>query len=169
MTTSMYTHSVPVFKQMLTALQTILAQASEYATTKSIEPDALLQARLAPDMFPLLKQVQIAADFSRGVSARLAGGGVPKFEGNEKSFADLDALLAQTLAFLDSVNAAQFEGKEGVEIVLRAGTPKEKKLTGQVYLANYGLPQFFFHVTTAYDILRHNGLPIGKRDYMGAY
>ena len=170
MTNAMYTHSVPVFKQMLTALQTILAQASEHAAAKSIEPDALLQARLAPDMFPLLKQVQIAADFSRGISARLAGVEVPTtFAGQEKSFADLDALLAQTLAFLDSVNASQFEGKEGAEIVLRPGTPKEKKLTGQVYLANYGLPQFFFHVTTAYDILRHNGLAIGKRDFMGAY
>ena len=169
MTSPMYSHSVPVLKQMLTPLKSILAQASDYATTKSIEPDALLQARLAPDMFPLLKQVQIAADFARGISARLAGVEVPKWEGNEKNFADLDALLAQTLAFLDSVSAAQFEGKEAAEIVLRPGTPKEKKLTGQVYLANYGLPQFFFHVTTAYDILRHNGLPIGKRDFMGAY
>ena len=169
MTSPMYSHSVPVFKQMLTALKTILAQASDYAVAKSIEPNALLQARLAPDMFPLIKQVQTAADFSRGIAARLAGGDVPIFAGDEKSFADLDALLAQTLAFLDSVNAAQFEGKEGVEIVLRPGTPKEKKLSGQAYLANYGLPQFFFHVTTAYDILRHNGLPIGKRDYMGAY
>ena len=169
MTSAMYTHSVPVFKQMLTALKTILAQASEHAAAKSIEPDALLQARLAPDMFPLLKQVQIAADFSRGIAARLSGVDVPKFEGNEKTFADLDALLTQTLAFLDGVDAAQFEGKETAEIVLRPGTPKEKKLTGQTYLANYGLPQFFFHVTTAYDILRHNGLPIGKRDFMGAY
>lgn len=169
MTPAMYSHSVPVFKQMLTALKTILATASEHAAAKSIEPDALLQARLAPDMFPLLKQVQVAADFSRGIAARLAGVEVPKFEGNEKSFADLDVLLTQTLAFLDSVNAAQFEGKESAEIVLRPGTPKEKKLSGQVYLANYGLPQFFFHVTTAYDILRHNGLHIGKRDFMGAY
>ena len=169
MISPMYTHSVPVFKQMLTALKTILAQASEYAATKSIEPDAFLQARLAPDMFPLLKQVQIAADFSRGVSARLAGVEVPKFEGQEKSFADLDALLTQTLAFLDSVQASQFEGKEDAEIVLRPGTPKEKKLAGQAYLANYGLPQFFFHVTTAYDILRHNGLAIGKRDFLGTY
>ncbi|MFZ1499935.1 MAG: DUF1993 domain-containing protein [Giesbergeria sp.] len=169
MTSALYTHSVPVFKQMLTALKTILAQASEHGATKSIEPDALLQARLAPDMFPLLMQVQIAADFSRGISARLAGVEVPKFEGNEKSFADLDALLAQTLAFLESVKAAQFEGKESAEIVLRPGTPKEKKLSGQAYLANYGMPQFFFHVTTAYDLLRHNGLPIGKRDFMGAY
>lgn len=169
MTQSMYTHSVPVFKQMLTALKTILAQASEHATSKSIEPDALLQARLAPDMFPLLKQVQIAADFSRGVTARLAGVEVPTVAGQEKSFADLDLLLSQTIAFLDSVNASQFEGKESADIVLRPGTPKEKKLSGQTYLANYGLPQFFFHVTTAYDILRHNGLPIGKRDFMGAY
>lgn len=169
MTPSMYTHSVPVFKQMLTALQTLLAQASEYAQSKSIEPDALLQARLAPDMFALLKQVQIAADFSRGIAARLAGVEVPVFAGQEKSFADLNALLSQTLAFLDSVDAAQFAGKESSEIVLRPGTPKEKKLTGQAYLANYGLPQFFFHVTTAYAILRHNGLPVGKRDFMGAY
>lgn len=169
MTSPMYIHSVPVFKQMLTALQAILAQADAHVAAKSIEPDALLQARLAPDMFPLIKQVQIAADFARGISARLAGVDVPVHEGKEKSFADLDALLAQTLAFVESVNAAQFEGSETREIVLRPGTPKEKKLSGQAYLANYGLPQFFFHVTTAYAILRHNGLAIGKRDYMGAY
>ena len=154
---------------MLTALKTILAQVAEHAAARSIEPDAFLQARLAPDMFPLLRQVQIAADFARGIAARLAGVEVPKFEGNEKSFADLDALLTQTLAFLDSVNAAQFEGRESAEIVLRPGTPKEKKLSGQAYLAHYGLPQFFFHVTTAYALLRHNGLAIGKRDFMGAY
>lgn len=169
MTSPMYNHSVPVLKQMLTALKTILAQADAHVAARSIEPDALLQARLFPDMFPLVKQVQIAADFARGISARLAGADVPSFEGAEKSFADLDALLNQTLAFIDSVNASQFEGSETKEIVLRPGTPKEKKLSGQTYLANYGLPQFFFHVTTAYDILRHNGLPIGKRDYMGAY
>ena len=169
MTSAMYTHSVPVFKQMLTALKTILAQASEHASAKSIEPDALLQARLAPDMFPLLKQVQVAADFARGIAARLGGVEVPVFEGKEKSFADLDALLTQTLAFLDSVSASQFEGKENTEIVLRPGTPKERKLNGQAYLANYGLPQLFFHVTTAYAILRHNGLAIGKREFMGAY
>jgi hypothetical protein len=169
MTSPMYTTSVPVFKQLLLALKAILAQADAYAAAKSIEPDVLLQTRLYPDMFPLLKQVQIAADFSRGISARLAGIEVPSFEDNEKSFADLDALLTRTLAFLDSVKPAQFEGSEKKEIVLRPGTPKEKKLSGQAYLANYGLPQFFFHVTTAYNILRHHGLAIGKRDYMGAY
>lgn len=169
MTSPMYTHSVPVFKQLLTALKAILAQADAHAAAKSIEPDALLQARLYPDMFPLVKQVQIAADFSRGISARLAGIEVPAYEGKEKSFADLDALLTRTLEFLDGVTSAQFEGSETKEIVLRPGTPKEKKLSGQAYLTNYGLPQFFFHITTAYNLLRHNGLSIGKRDYMGAY
>lgn len=169
MTQSMYTPSVPVFTQMLSALQTILAQADAHATAKSIEPDAFLQARLFPDMFPLLKQVQIAADFARGITARLAGVEVPVYEGKEQSFADLAALLTQTLAFLGSVKPEQFAGSESKEIVLRPGTPKEKKLSGQAYLSNYGLPQFFFHVTTAYAILRHNGVAVGKRDFMGAY
>ena len=169
MTSPMYTNSVPVFKQLLTALKALLTQANAHAAAKSIEPDAFLQARLYPDMFPLIKQVQIAADFSRGISARLAGVDIPNFEGREKSFSDLDELLAQTLKFLDDVNADRFQGSETKEIVLRPGTPKEKKLSGQVYLSNYGLPQFLFHVTTAYALLRHNGLPIGKRDFMGAY
>lgn len=163
----MYSHSVPVFKQMLNALKAILVLTEAHATSKSIDPDALLHARLFPDMFPLIKQVQIAADFSRGIAARLAGVEVPTLDGNQKTFADLDALITQTLAFLDSVNVSQFEDKESSEIVLRPGTPKEKTLSGQSYLANYGLPQFFFHISTAYAILRHNGVPIGKRDYMG--
>jgi hypothetical protein len=169
MISPMYTHSVPVFKQLLTALKAILAQTDAHAAAKSMEPEAFLQARLYPDMFPLLKQVQIASDFARGISARLAGVEVPSYEGKEKSFADLDGLLGQTMGFLGSVNSSQFEGSETKEIVLRPGTPKERKLSGQAYLANYGLPQFLFHVTTAYAILRHNGLAIGKRDFMGAY
>jgi hypothetical protein len=169
MSSLMYANSVPVFKQLLTALKAILAQADAYAAANSIEPDALLQARLYPNMFPLLKQVQIAADFARGISARLGGIDVPVYEGKEKSFADLDGLLVQTMDFLDGVNSSKFDGSETNEIVLRPGTPKEKKLSGQAYLANYGLPQFLFHVTTAYAILRHNGLAIGKRDFMGVY
>ena len=169
MTNLMYTNSVPVFKQLLSALKAILAQADAHAVAKSVEPDAFLQARLYPNMFPLVKQVQIPADFARGISARLADVDVPVYEGKEKSFADLDGLLAQTMGFLDSLNASKFEGSELKEIVLRPGTPKEKKLSGQAYLANYGLPQFLFHVTTAYAILRHNGLAIGKRDFMGVY
>ena len=167
MTTAMYTFSVPVFRQMLTALKAILAQADAQVAAKSMDPDAYLQARLYPDMFPLLKQVQVAADFARGVSARLAGVDVPSYEGKEQSFADLDGMLTRTLAFLDGVPAAGFEGSETRDIVLRPGTPKEKRMSGEAYLAHYGLPQFFFHVTTAYAILRHNGLAIGKRDYIG--
>jgi uncharacterized protein len=169
MSNPMYAHSVPVLKQLLTAMKAILGHAEAHATARSIEPNAFLQARLYPDMYPLLKQVQIAADFARGITARLAGVEVPVVDGKEQSFADLDALLTRTLAFLDSVSEPQFAGRETTEIVLRPGTPKEKKLTGQTYLSNYGLPQFLFHVTTAYAILRHNGLAIGKRDFMGAY
>jgi uncharacterized protein len=169
MTSPMYSNSVPVFKQLLTALKTILAQADAHAGANSIEPDALLQARLYPNMFPLVKQVQIAADFARGISARLSAVEVPTYEGKEKSFADLDGLMAKTLEFLERVDSSKFAGSETKEIVLRPGTPKEKKLSGQAYLSNYGLPQFLFHVTTAYAILRHNGVPIGKRDFMGAY
>ena len=169
MNSPMYDHSVPVFKQMLTALKAILAQVDAHVAAKSMEPGAYLQARLFPDMFPLLKQVQIAADFSRGISARLAGMDVPTFDGKESSFADLDLLLTRTLGFLDSLSPAQFDGSETRDIILRPGTPKEKKLSGQAYLANYGIPQFFFHLTTAYDILRHSGLAVGKRDFMGAY
>jgi hypothetical protein len=158
MTSPMYTNSVPVFQQLLTALKAILAQADAHVVANSIEPDAFLQARLFPNMFPLAKQVQIAADFARGIAARLAGVDVPIYEGKEKSFADLDRLLAQTMGFLESLGTSRFEGSESKEIVLRPGTPKEKKLSGQAYLANYG-----------YAILRHNGLSIGKRDFMGVY
>ena len=169
MTSPMYTHSVPVFEQLLTAMRAMLAKAEAHAAERSIEPEALLRARLYPDMFPLVKQIQIAADFARGITARLAGVEVPSYAGEEKSFADLDGLLARTLAFLQAVEPSQFEGSETRDIVLRPGTPKERKLSGQAYLVNYGLPQFSFHITTAYALLRHNGIPVGKRDYMGVY
>lgn len=169
MTSPMYSHSVPVFKQMLSALKSILENAEAHAAAKKFEPSALLDARLSPDMFPLIKQVQIAADFARGIAARLAGADVPVFESKEQNFNDLGILLTQTLNFIATLDAGKFEGSEAKEIILRPGTPKEKKLLGQAYLSNYGLPQFFFHVTTAYAILRHNGVEIGKRDYMGAY
>jgi uncharacterized protein len=169
MTISIYSASVPVFKQMLTALSEVLRKAEVHATEKNIDPNALLQARLFPDMFPLVRQVQIASDFSKGVCSRLAGAEVPSWPDTEVTFADLQALIAKALAHIATLNAAQFEGSENKEIVLRPGTPKEKKLNGSAYLQHYGLPQFFFHVTTAYAILRHNGVDIGKRDYMGAY
>ncbi|MEN9658268.1 MAG: hypothetical protein RL571_1733 [Pseudomonadota bacterium] len=169
MSISMYTTSVPVFKQLLIALADVLAKAEAHAEACKIDPAVLLQTRLYPDMFPLVRQVQIACDFAKSVPARLAGVDVPAYEDNEQSFAELQARIAKTLALLDGLSAAQIDGSEALEIVLRPGTPKEKKLDGQTYLLSYGLPQFFFHVTTTYALLRHNGVEIGKRDFMGAY
>ena len=169
MTTYMYTTSVPVFKQLLNSLSVILTKAEAYATEKKINPTVLLEARLYPNMFPLSRQVQIATDFARSVPARLAGVEVPAYDDNEQNFAELQTRISKTLSFLESLTPSQFEGSETREIVLRPGTPKEKKLVGHTYLSNYGLPQFLFHVTTAYAILRHNGLEVGKGDFMGAY
>ncbi len=165
---SLYSASVPVFKQMLASLGSILTKADAYAAEKKIEPSVLLQARLYPDMFPLLHQVQIASEFARGAAARLAGVDVPTAQNNEQSFADLQAHLVDAIAFLDGLTAAQIDGQDAREILLRPGTPKERKFNGHDYLLHYALPQFFFHVTTAYAILRHNGLNVGKKDYMGA-
>jgi hypothetical protein len=167
MTISMYNASVPVFKQMLNSMSKVLAKAEEHAKEKKIDPAVFLQARLYPDMFPLLRQVQIAADFAKSISARLANVDVPAYEDNEQSFAELQARIRTTLTFIDSLQEARFGGAESREIILRPGTPKEKKMTGLAYLLNYGLPQFFFHTTTTYAILRHNGVEVGKGDFMG--
>ena len=169
MTTYMYTMSVPVFKQLLNSLSAILTKAEVLTTEKKFEPTVLLDARLYPYMFPLIRQVQIATDFAKSVSARLAGVDVPAYDDNEQSFTELQGRIGKTLSFIESLTPEQFEGSETREIVLRPGTPKEKKMVGHTYLSNYGLPQFFFHVTTAYAILRHNGLEVGKGDFMGAY
>lgn len=169
MSLSMHAASVPVFQQMLGSLNELIAKAEAHATEKKLEPDALLRARLFPDMFPLIRQVQIACDFAKGVSARLAAADVPVYEDKEQTFAELQALVAKTLAFIGSLPASAFDGSETREIVIRPGTPKERRFAGQAYLLSYGLPQFFFHVTTAYALLRHNGVEVGKRDYMGKY
>ncbi len=167
MTTTLYDASVPVFKQMLGGLSRVLTLAAAHAETKKIDPNALLQARLFPDMFSTLRQVQVACDFAKSVSARMAGVEVPSFEDNEASFADLQARIAKTVAFISGLTPAQFEGSATREIVTQAGTPKEKRFTGTSYLLTYGLPHFFFHVTTAYGILRSNGVEVGKKDYLG--
>jgi hypothetical protein len=151
------------------ALAGVLAKAETHASERKIDPVALLQARLFPDMFPLARQVQIACDFAGSVSARLAGAEVPAYDGGDASFAELQRRIDATLAFIGGLDAAAFEGSEQRELVLRPGTPKERRIGGQAYLLAYGLPQFFFHVTTAYDLLRHNGVEIGKKDFMGAY
>jgi len=169
MTNALYASSIPLFKQMLGGLKSVLAKAEAHAVDKKIDPNALLQARLFPDMFPLLKQVQVATDFAKGVAHRLADVEVPKMEDTELTFADLQARIDKVLALMDGLDAAQFEGAATREIVTQAGTPKEKRFTGQSYLVNYGLPHFFFHTTTAYNILRHNGVEVGKRDYIGTY
>ena len=169
MSLSMYDASVPVIKQMLSSLSDVLAKAEAQAIEKKIDPNELLQARLFPDMFPLTRQVQVACDFGKSIPSRLAGVDVPAYDDSEQSFAELQARIARTLAFIDGIDPAGFDGSEDRPILLRPGTPKERSIGGQAYLLNYGLPQFFFHVTTAYALLRHNGIDIGKKDYMGAY
>ena len=169
MTSALYIASIPVFKQMLGGLHEVLSKAEAHAADKKIDPNALLQARLFPDMFPLLRQVQVTTDFAKSVSARLAGVDVPKLDDSEQSFADLQARIATVLAFIDGLDAALFDAAATREIVSQAGTLKEKRFTGQSYLFNYGLPHFFFHATTAYAILRHNGVEVGKKDYIGTY
>lgn len=169
MSLSLHTASVPVFTQLLGGLADVLAKAQAHATERKIEPDALLQSRLFPDMFPLVRQVQIACDFAKSVSARLAGADVPAWEDNEKTFDELQARIRRTLDFIGGLDPAGFADAGSREIVLRPGTPKERRLQGQAYLLSYGLPQFFFHVTTTYALLRHGGVEIGKKDFMGKY
>ncbi len=169
MTPSLFDTLVPVFQQMLGGLSTVLGKAQAHAEARKIEPDALLQARLFPDMFPLLRQVRVACDFANSVSARLAGVDVPGDDHKELSFADLQARITKTLAFINGLAPVQFEGSASREVITQAGTPKEKRFTGSSYLLNYGLPHFFFHVTSAYNILRHNGVEVGKKDYIGSY
>ena len=165
----LYQASIPVFTQMLKSMQVILQKAEQHALAKNIDAQVFLQARIAPDMFPLIRQVQIAADFAKGVSARLAEVDMPTFEDSEVSFAYLHERINKTLAFIETLTAEQFVGSEGREVILRPGTPKEKRMDGQTYLLHYGLPQFFFHITTNYAILRNLGVEIGKKDYMGSY
>ena len=165
---SMYDASVPVFKQLLTSLSAILAKAEAHAQERKIEPAALLQARLYPDMFPLTRQVQVAADFAKGASARLAGVEVPRYDDTEQSFADLQQRIAKTLAFIDGLSREAIEASAERDITTGNGA-NAKHFKGQPYLLHYALPHFYFHATTAYAILRHNGVEIGKKDFIGSY
>ncbi|MES2832964.1 MAG: DUF1993 domain-containing protein [Pseudomonadota bacterium] len=168
MTLSMYTASVPVFRQLLNSLSEVLAKAESHAAERKIEPAALLQARLYPDMFALTRQVQIAADFAKGACARLAGVEVPKWADTEQSFEELRARLAKTVAFIDDLPQDQIE-QSAERVINTSAGPKSKTFAGHTYLVHYALPQFLFHATTAYAILRHNGVEIGKRDFMGTF
>jgi hypothetical protein len=167
MAISMYQASVPVFIRMLTNLNGVLEKGAAHAQAKKIEEAVLLSARLYPDMLAFTRQVQIACDFARGTGARLAGKEPPAFDDTEKSFAELAVRVDRSVDYLRTLSAGDIDGSEGREIV-RPIRGESKKFTGLNYLLQFALPNFFFHATTAYAILRHNGVEIGKADFIGA-
>jgi hypothetical protein len=162
----MYQASAPRFASMLGNLSAILDKGQAYADAKRIEPTVLTACRLYPDMFPLSRQVQIACDTAKGAVARLAGVENPKHDDTEQTFAELKARIAKTVAFINIIQPNQIDGSEEREIVLKLGG-RDVKFTGMQYLLGFAHPNFYFHVATAYDILRHNGVELGKRDYLG--
>jgi uncharacterized protein len=166
MSISMYQASVPVFQQHLAALKGVLAKAESQAAAMKVTPAVLLEARLYPNMFPLTRQVQIAADFAKGTSARLAGLEPPAYPDTETSFAELAARIDRTLEFLKTMRPVQIDGQEERTIELKVGG-QPRTFKGLPYLLHYALPNFFFHATTAYAILRHSGIELGKKDFMG--
>ena len=166
MTISMYDITIPVWKRFLNNLSGLLSKGAAYADAKKIDHGVLLNARLFPDMFPLTRQVQVACDHAKGGGARLAGIEVPKFADEEASIAELKTRIARTISFLDTITAQQLEGSESRNIVLVVHDVKHE-MKGQQYLLERVQPNFYFHVTTAYNILRHNGVEIGKRDFIG--
>lgn len=166
MTYAIHTASVTAMDRGISALAKILTKAEGWADSRKIAHDALLQARLAPDMFPLAKQVQLVSDFAKGAAARLVGDEVPAWQDTEKTFAELQARLAKTHDFITSLPASRFADAAGRKVTLKI-RGEEMMMTGADYLNFMALPNFYFHLTTAYAILRHNGLDIGKFDYMG--
>ena len=166
MTISMYQASVPRFVNILGNLAGILDKAQAHVDARKLDPTALTAYRLFPDMLPMTKQVQIACDTAKGVVARLAGVEIPAYEDNENTLAELKARIAKTVAFIQTVTPAQIDGSEDKAIVIKRGD-KETHYKSMQFLLGHALPNFYFHVTTTYNILRHNGVEIGKRDYLG--
>ncbi|MCJ8169793.1 DUF1993 domain-containing protein [Atopomonas sediminilitoris] len=166
MSLSMYQASVPMFIHMLQASSAILAKASAWAEEKQIAPEVLLNARLAPDMYALPKQIQIATDVVKGCAARLAGVEIPSYADDEASFDELQARISKTIAFLQAFTPQQIDGSEGRSIELKLPN-LQLSLTGQEYLLGFVQPNVYFHLSTAYAILRHNGVPLGKMDFLG--
>ncbi len=166
MNASMYTMSAPVFARMLGNLSAILDKLAAHAEAKKIDPAVFLNARLYPDMFPFTRQVQLVSDFAKGCLARLAGHEPPKWEDNESTVAELKARIAKTIDYVQAFKPNQIDGSEerAIELVVRGDTVK---ISGLAYLANRILPNFYFHTTTAYAILRHNGVEVGKTDFVG--
>jgi len=161
----MYQASIPVFISKLNNLSAILKKAEAHAQAKKIEPEVFINARLAPDMFPFSRQIQIATDGVKGGAARLAGVEVPSFPDTEKTFPELQARIAKTIEFLKSFKADQIDGSEERKVTLKL-RGQEVSFLGQPYLLNFVLPNFYFHISMAYAILRHNGVDIGKMDYL---
>jgi hypothetical protein len=166
MSISMYQASVPRFVNILGNLSNILDKAQAHVDAKKLDAVTLTTYRLFPDMLPMTSQVQIACDTAKGVVARLAGVEIPVFEDDEKTLSDLKARIAKTIAFIQTVTPGQIDGTEDKEIVIKRGD-KETRYSGMQFLLGHALPNFYFHVTTTYNILRHNGIEIGKRDYLG--
>jgi hypothetical protein len=166
MNISMYQASAPRLVNILKNLSAILDKAQAHIDAKKIEPAALIQFRLFPDMLPMKRQVQVACDTAKGAVARLAGVEVPKHEDTEETFAELKTRIAKTIAFIETIKPAQLDGSEERNVHLKLGA-REVDWKGMQYLLGHALPNFYFHVVTAYDILRHNGVEIGKRDYIG--
>jgi hypothetical protein len=164
---SIYDATIPVFEQLLGALSAIIDKAKAHAEARKIDPSALTGARLRPDMLPLVKQVQIACDWAKNIGGRLAGAEPPKFEDNETSFDELKARIAKTLDYVRGLKRADIDAGAERTIVFPLG-PNKMKMKGADYAFHLALPNFYFHVTTAYGILRHSGIEIGKRDFMGA-
>ncbi len=167
MAVTMHESSVLAFIQGMRNLAVILEKGRASAEARKFAPEILVQARLSPEMYTLARQVQIASDMVKNGAARLAGVESPKFEDSETSFEELQARIAKTIGFLETVTEAQLEGSEAREITLKF-PGREMTFTGAVYLRGFVLPNLYFHMTTAYNILRHNGVPLGKADYMGA-
>jgi uncharacterized protein len=166
MSLSMYQASVPVFVRGLQNLIVILEKGAAHCAERKIDPGVLTQFRLYPDMFNFAKQVQVACDHARNGAARLAGMEAPRLENTEQTFAELVGRVRDTLAYLDTFKPEQIDGSEAREVVVKRGETVNTYL-GQDYLLQRALPNFFFHLTTAYDILRHNGVVLGKKDYIG--
>ena len=166
MTISMYQASVPRFVNVLGNLSAILDKAQAHIDAKKIADTTLTSLRLFPDMLPLTSQVQIACDTAKGLVARLAGVDIPAFEDNEKTVAELKARIAKTIAFIQTITPAQLDGTEDKDIIVKRGE-KEAHYKGMQFLLGHAIPNFYFHVSTTYNILRHNGVEIGKRDFLG--
>lgn len=167
MSTQIHVMSIQVFVRALTNLSAILDKAAAYAEAKKIDPAVLLNSRLYPDMFPLVRQVQLASDFAKGTAGRLAGAELPVYEDTEATIPELKARIEKTIAFIKGIDPERFADAETRPIEVRLRGQVVATLPGLEYLTKVGLPNFWFHCVTAYDILRHNGVDLGKRDFIG--